>query len=252
MLASHISSLEYDNYVIIMKEQLLFEPLFQCTLVSIIFIIFINISMKMHELLLERFLNFIGNDEQALANKNKWKQQVWDLLQKSYANIGGLKSWGFETPERMVENITFWKLAVRHGKLYAVIMYRDEGKGRKSVAMGTDGTAEGKKFLVDIIRNEFGRAFSERSKGALGFVLKIMPWDVLEEFLMTPEEAQKILGSDYNLMPIRDMPPEELPHDAAETLVKYPKLIDYGYIRHIGSNRIPFFKVMMGTSGKLI
>ena len=93
------------------------------------------INEQRYQLLSERFINLIGDDER----KEDYRDQVWNLLQTSYKPIGGIKGTGFKSPDDMVKNIPFWKMAVKDGKVEAVIMYRDKG-GRKSVAMGSTGS----------------------------------------------------------------------------------------------------------------
>jgi hypothetical protein len=51
-------------------------------------------------ILLETYVNLFEPDK-----KWKYAQQVWDILQNSYKNAGGLKGSGFESIESMVKNI---------------------------------------------------------------------------------------------------------------------------------------------------
>ena len=51
--------------------------------------------MRFKEFITETFVNIIGFDDTAQANKEKYKDIVWQLLQKSYASIGGIKGSGF-------------------------------------------------------------------------------------------------------------------------------------------------------------
>lgn len=204
--------------------------------------------MREYQLITERYINAVGFDDRALATKERFRDEVWDVLQKSYAAIGGIKGNGFGSPQEMVEKIPMWKIAVRDGKVRAVIMYKDKG-GRKSVAMGTDGSPEGAWFVNDIFKNELTRSYGEKSKAALGKMMKMIPWDVLKNHIVSPDRVAEMNPQD-RVIPIADVPEAEWPTDAKMTLAKYPMLKDYGYMRDIGGNLV--FKVMLGSPGKSI
>lgn len=191
----------------------------------------------------ERFLNLIRNKDM----KEKYKHEVWDLLQQAYAPIGGIKGNGFESVDSIV-NIPFWKLVVRDGVVHAVVLYKDK-EGRKSVAMGSDGSEYGKQRMLSIIKDDTlqGRAYTELSKGALATKMKLVPWDILESFMMTPQEVQQL--STKPIIPLDDYE-DKLPDDAVSMIAKYPQLIPYGYLRKISGEYT--FKVMMGTPHQYI
>lgn len=195
----------------------------------------------------ERFINAVGNDETALDVKLKYRDQVWDLLQTSYANIGGIKGSGFGSKEEMVVKLPMWKIIAKDGKVHAVVLYKDKG-GRKSVAMGSDGSDYAKKNIANFLQTDFKRSFGEKSKGALGSLLKAVPWNVLEPFVLKPKEAEKALGKPT--VPVKGIDFKELPADAQITLKKNPELINYAYLRDL--NGKPTFKVLIGTTGKTI
>lgn len=192
----------------------------------------------------ERYVNAIGTRD--LNTKKQYQKQVWDLLQRSYKAIGGIKGNGFQNPDAMLK-LPMWKMAVNNGKVEAVVLYKDKG-GRKSVAMGCSGTPYAKKAVADIMKNELSRSYGEKSKAALGTMMKLYPWDVLEPFVQKPADVKKIAKGD----PIVSLKDHRgaLPDDAKMTLKKYPQLKDYGYFREIGGNMV--FKVMIGTPGKTI
>jgi hypothetical protein len=203
--------------------------------------------MLFKDLINERYVNAIGDSPEVLALKNHYKNQVWDILQSTYKPIGGIKGSGFRDPDDMVQNIPFWKLAVKDGKVHAVILYKDKD-GRKSVASGTAGTDYGKERSADIMRNDPVRAYGEKSKAALGALMKQIPWDQLKSKTMTPAAAEQILGDPVT--PIKDVPEDKWPSDAKMTLAKYPQLVNYGYLRELGGTMI--FKVMFGSVGNTI
>lgn len=189
----------------------------------------------------ERFVNLIGDDEK----KAKYADEVWNLLQKSYAPIGGIKGSGFSSKQDMIDNIPFWKLGVKNGKVVAVIMYKDKG-GRKSVAFGSDGSDASVPVVRDIFKNDITRAYGEKSKAALGKLLKTIPWNVLKAYAIPPEKVERTLRKDVT--PVKGLKDSEIPEDGQMTLKKYPELRDYAYLRDI--NGTPTFKVMFGTTGK--
>lgn len=191
--------------------------------------------MKINEVLLtERFVNAFIND---MDIRDEYRDRVWELLQKAYAPIGGLA--GMDDSSAL-DALPMWKLIVNKGVLHGVVLYKDTN-GRKSVAIATDGSHYGKRKLVDVLKNDINRSYSEVSKGALGLRMKSFPWDILKNFVIPPDEAGRIL--DKEVIPVKSL--DKLPADAISTLERFPELIPYGYIRNIGGK--PFFKVMIGS-----
>jgi hypothetical protein len=200
--------------------------------------------MLVENIITEKFVNAVGTSDRAMAIKKKYMQPVWDILQSSYASIGGIKGNGFQSPESMLQ-LPMWKLGIRDGTVHAVLIYKDKG-GRKSVAMGADGSREGVWFVRQFFANEMRRSYGEKSKAALGTVMKTVPFNVLEEFIITPQQVAEMVGDD-EVIPIADVDKSEWPGDAQLTLNKYPQLIEYGYLRDIGGEMT--FKVMIGSPG---
>ena len=194
--------------------------------------------MKNRKILIERFINLFDTPQDK-EKKQKYADEVWDILQKSYAKIGGIASSGFKSKEDMIDNIPFWKLGTSNGKVVAVRMYKEKF-GRKGVASGTDGSEEGKKKYASMAKDDIThrRSYNEVSSAALAFLIK--KWDEekygdLRKYIIKPEQAQKILG-DKLYFPV--------PEDDAEA-VKYPHLKDYLYQREIGGHK--HTKLMIGT-----
>lgn len=192
----------------------------------------------------EKFVNAVGNSDEAMATKEKYKTAVWDILQSSYKDIGGIKGNGFGTPEDMLK-IPMWKMGIRDGNLHAVVMYKDKG-GRKSVACGSDGSSEGKWFIADIFKAELKRSYGEKSKSALGLTMKLTEWPALKHFTIKPVDVQKMTPKD-KITPLKSMDKSEWPKDAVKTIERYPQLLEYGYFRMF--NGEPIFKVMFGKPG---
>lgn len=206
------------------------------------------------EQLNERFLNAIKGQDKSEAIREKYKDEVFQILQRTYAKIGGIKGNGFGSPDDMVVKIPFWKVATRNGEAKAVAMYKDKN-GRKLVASGTDGSPEGIKLAMEIMRNDLQRAYGEKSKQSLGALMKQIPWDILQHITYTPEEAQRILGDE--IIPINQVPEQDWPEDAAFAIKKFPQLINHGYLHEIGGvegaeRGEVLFKVMFGTHGNTI
>lgn len=187
----------------------------------------------------ETFKNLFQGDT---GKKERYKDQVWDILQKSYAKIGGIKGNGFESPDAMVKKITFWKVATKNGVPKAVVMYKDKN-GRKVVAMGTDGSKEGLKLFNDMLVLELKRSWGEYSKAILSIVMKLMPWSEMKKYAIDPKTIK-------GAMPYNDKEVEKLDGRQKQTLEKYPVLKEFGYFREIGGEL--FFKVAFGTPGKKI
>lgn len=127
-------------------------------------------------------------------------------------------------------------------------MYKDK-EGRKSVAIGTDGSEHAKNLLINTLKQEIFRSFAEKSKGSLGLFMKIIPFDILKNFLIPVEEVKKILHED-EIIPYSEVSEKDLPIDAKHTLEKYPQLKDFSYFREISGHLT--FKVMVGTPHKKI
>lgn len=175
--------------------------------------------MRYSDLIIESYKNILKNEHD---NRQRYATDVWEILQDSYKEIGGIKGNGFKSIEDMIDNIPLWKLCVRGGEVTAVMMYKDN-HGRKSVAMGTDGSAMGKKDLANMLRDEYKtkRAYAEISGGSLKFHQKLLGAE-FESIRLPSEKAIDIFGTD------------EI------------KLVDeYNYKRLIGGKWID--KVMVGT-----
>jgi hypothetical protein len=132
---------------------------------------------------------------------------------------------GFESIEHMIKEIPFWKMVVRNGKIKCAEMYKDQG-GRKMVAMGTDGTREGKAELAKIIRHDFLRSYGEVSGAAEKFILKNFP-ALFEKYKISASDAETILQKKLKI------------NDDG-----------YHYTRSIGGEKHE--KIMIGTPGKPI
>jgi hypothetical protein len=114
-------------------------------------------ELSITNVILERFVNLHTPQEMT-----KYIDDIWDILQKSYANIGGFKS--AKDKQALIGKTGLAKLVVKQGKVIAVTIYKDE-LGRKSIAGGTDGSAEGKKWFLKMREEDIklNRAWAEVS-----------------------------------------------------------------------------------------
>jgi hypothetical protein len=193
---------------------------------------------KFKDFIIERFINLLPGDEEA---KHKVKHEVYGLVQKAYANIGGMKGNGFESPDDMVKKIPMWKLHRKNGELKSVTLYKDK-KGRKMVAAATDSSQEGKEGLSKLLSDDITRkrAYTEVSGPALGFLKKHLPNRNVKPFAMHYDDVQSHADGDE----IRKAPENDPEID------KHPELKDHFYQRKIGGHW--HTKIMLGTSGKRI
>lgn len=115
---------------------------------------FESVQSKLNEgIVCEKYTNLFRDDPK--SNFDKWKDQAYDLLQKSYAPIGGLL--GVPDADALVNDSDMWKI-VNHGNtILAIVVYTFKRTGRKLTAcgclQGPDGKADpgAKAWLYDIL-----------------------------------------------------------------------------------------------------
>lgn len=139
--------------------------------------------------------------------REKYVDQIWDILQHSYAKIGGIHGAGFNSKEEMIKTLPLWKIYRKGDKVKAVLIYKDKN-GRKSVAAGTDGESDSKKFFAKMKTDEFktSRAYSEVSDNALFFLIKNRKMDILKD-IIPYKEAVRIVkenGDEVEQLSLRD------------------------------------------------
>jgi len=160
--------------------------------------------------LTERYLNLLSTED-----KRKYLDKIWEILQRSYAKIGGYQ--GAASAEELLTHPGIWKLVRRDGEITAIGIYRDQS-GRKSIAAGTNGTKQGLRDLMALKKEDLAmrRAWAEVS-------------DRMEKLML-------------------DLGARKIPNKYAEALVKKPilKLNDdgYHYTRLIGGE--PHEKLIVG------
>ena len=187
-------------------------------------------------LLVERYINIFSKED-----KEKFVDEVWNMIQKSYTPIGGTKGFGFSSKEDFIQNIPCWKLLKKENKIIAVVVYRDK-EGRKLVAVATDGSPEGKSGLLNMFKEEFktGRSYFEISGTILKFLYNNLGKELILQYAIKPSDVQSILIGD-----------DILPLDSEDSEVKiFPALKDFFYRREIGGHI--HTKIMLGRSGNPI
>lgn len=187
--------------------------------------------MKFAEFLNEKYLNLFTNTK-GVISRNEYKDEVYELLQKAYKDIGGIKGNGFNSADDMVKNMPFWKIAKVKGKIVAIILYKDKN-GRKAVAMATDGSRGGILKLKDILKNELSRSYMEASSNALRFAIKFLGVELLKKYAISIDDVKQLLHDD------------EILEGSEKYKTDYPDLADYFYSRKIGSSIET--KIMIGT-----
>lgn len=112
--------------------------------------------MRFQQILNERFVNvFAPEDKQA------YMDELWELLELTYAEIGGLMG---ASKGDLISAPGIWKLVRKDGKIIAGILYRDMA-GRKIRLVLHNNTPQGKDWVKKIIKDDvaLGRSWGEVS-----------------------------------------------------------------------------------------
>lgn len=196
------------------------------------------LTFKEYRELNEVFHNFLPSDH---AKKTAHAKEVFDLVQKSYADQGGIKGSGFSSPDDMVKNIPMWKLAKKDGKVISAALYKDTD-GRNRVAAASDGTEHGKKSAGDMMASDLkqNRSHMELSSKSLSFLKKRV--DIIPHLHSFDTAAAFHKGRGDII---------SRPADDDKEVLRHPELKDHMYTRMLGGNH-PHTKVMLGYRGKPI
>lgn len=127
--------------------------------------------------------------------RNKYKDEVYDLITRAYASIGGIKGNGFNSADDMVDNLPMWKLVKKDNQIVAGRMYKDKN-GRKSVASFTDGSRAGIIELAKIFKIEGSRSYTEISSKALAFMIKLIGIDGVKKIAIPVDRVKTLLKGD--------------------------------------------------------
>ena len=147
----------------------------------------------------ERFIS-VGLNPKDEPYREKYRNPLVTMLQNSYADIGGYG--GISDKDEELKSInndisnSAIKMVERNGVITATLMYK-LNHGRKSIAVATNGTKEGKSDLMKIIDDDkkMQRSWGEFS-GALEHILRKKDFPVIE-----PERVQDLIGKKIQLDP---------------------------------------------------
>jgi hypothetical protein len=161
----------------------------------------------------EKFVNALTP-----ATKRKLAPDVWAILQDAYASIGGFKS--AANPDELVTDSHLWKAVRIKDKIVAIAVYKKK-HGRKAIGYGSDGSAEGKKGIKEIMIDDLKRGWVESS----GAVEKFLMRNGGKKYLVPNTRAAQLTGKE-----ILNLDPD-----------------GYHYTRLIAGK--PHVKVIIGTPG---
>lgn len=83
----------------------------------------------------------------------KYANIVWEIMNKSYASIGGFRS--YQSKDDLANLVSLLTICVSNHKIVAVATYRDDLGGQKLNACGTiDGSKEHKDLLKQVIKSD--------------------------------------------------------------------------------------------------
>lgn len=159
-------------------------------------------------LILEHYVNVFTK-----SDKQKYAPEVWDMIQKSYAKIGGYK--GVSSVDELIDDSDLWKMVRKNDKIVALTIYKDKF-GRKSIVSATDGTDIGKKALFDLWLEDLKlhRSWSEVSGRAAEIKLK-------QGFKPVPNKyAAQILNKD-----VKSLNPDGYRYTRLISGIPYEKII---------------------------
>lgn len=101
--------------------------------------------MRYFELLVEKETKEITSSD----TKQELSQEMWDILDKSYAALGGFKS--YDSPEHMVHTPGTWVVSYDdNNTLTSGIIFKNQF-GNKLVGLGTNGQPESKQDITHIL-----------------------------------------------------------------------------------------------------
>lgn len=131
-------------------------------------------------------------------SKEKYSKDIWDLIQLSYKDIGGIKGNGFENITNFIDNTKMWKFTKHQNKILAGIIYKDKSY-RKAVAVFTNGSKEGKNELIKLLKADFERSLIEVSHGLLNFLEKKVPV-LIKKYAIPSDSVSSIINKDVTVI----------------------------------------------------
>ena len=130
-------------------------------------------------------------------DKETYIDEIWDLLIRSYEDIGGIKGSGFNSKKDMINKIHLWKIFTENKVIKAGILYKDK-KMRKSVALFTDGSSKGKNKLKEMLKEDFKRSMIEVSHSLLKFIEKNMS-TLVKQYAIPSKDVSDIIKKEIEI-----------------------------------------------------
>lgn len=158
--------------------------------------------MKSFSQYLEERVISIGLNPKQEVHRERYRQQMHDILRRSYAGVeggyGGLGS-GTEAESKSIHddiNNSIIKATRRNGKITSVNLYKKR-YGRKSIALGHDGSDQGKNDIRKTMMTDKSqkRSWSEVS-GAVENLRRKMGYPII------PSSRAKELTGKEDIRPI--------------------------------------------------
>ena len=166
----------------------------------------------------EHIVNIWENDK---ALKEKYIDQVWDIITAAYESIGGCNC----DKSELFDNNIYWKLTKRGERITALCIYKLTSYGRKLFLLAAEASPEGKrdirKMMEEDAKQDNRHFYAEVSEAPEYMYIK------RGVKLIPVSAAQKILGDNKPITATGED--------------------DYHYTRAIGPDKKQFRKIMVGN-----
>lgn len=151
----------------------------------------------------ETIKNFWATTKVGKESMNKYVDEVWDLLEKSYSKIGGI--YGCPDKETLLKKSGLWKLQTYNGKIICCIIYSIKNDTRKMIYCCSDGSNKAKGYLYAFISEDL--KFIDRKvwlevSGVMEHICQKLkaipiPFSIVKKLLPNKELKQKDDGYHY-------------------------------------------------------
>ena len=166
----------------------------------------------------EHIVNIWENDK---ALKEKYIDQVWDIITAAYESIGGCNC----DKSELFDNNIYWKLTKRGERITALCIYKLTSYGRKLFLLAAEASPEGKrdirKMMEEDAKQDNRHFYAEVSEAPEYMYIK------RGAKLIPVSTAQNILGDNKPIAATGED--------------------DYHYTRAIGPDKKQFRKIMVGN-----
>lgn len=146
-------------------------------------------TINEYKLINEKFVNLWDKEDM-----KSYIDEVFNLMITAYESIGGFLT--AKTPDELISKTDLIKIIKRNGSISAVSCYKVSGKGRKLICGATNGTEQGKKDLLTIIKEDITQikrnAYSEVS-GKLEHIYLKFGSSVIQNYLVSEIIGKEII-----------------------------------------------------------